>query len=341
MRPDLRVILNVPAQLSIAERLALSTLAANMPEDEVIVEVGPYRGGSTRIMLESAQDRRLFTIDVVDNIDRELLDLSRVTLVLGGAGAFAAAYNDLRVGFLFIDGDHSFSGVRADFQALHGLLSAGGQIAFHDFTPHYCGIQIYCQALAAAGILHDCIQADTLFVARCDKSRPDTLTDEHLAEAMRALIPLAPVARPDTDRPQQYRRLRAGILDGTVDIIGTGSFGTLLARFYGLPASRLLDSSQARPDGEYLVCSYQYEAIKSFLTAERGVEPQRIHPGESFWSLGLFFDLVEGQGDRTRAVLSDPLDLRMVDHWRALPEETIFRAHLSGQLGAFFQHNQT
>jgi len=340
MKPDLRVILSVPALLTLAERLALSTLVAGSAEDEAIVEVGPYRGGSTRILLESAQRRKLFTIDLFDNIDRELLDLSQVTLVLGGTEAFATAYENLSVGLLFIDGDHSFSGVRTDFQALCKLVSTDGQIAFHDFCPHYCGVQIYCQALAAAGILRDCTQVDSLFVARCDKSRLGSLTDKHMAEALQALTTLAPPPRPDAAPPQHYRRLRAGVMDGTVGIIGAGSFGRLLARFYGLPSSQLLDSSQARPDGEYIVCSYQHEAIKSFLTDERGVDPQRIHFGESFWSLGLFFDLVEGQGDRVRATLSDPLDLRMVDHWRALPEETLFHLHLSGQLGAFFQHNR-
>lgn len=36
--------------------------------------------------------------------------------------------------FIFIDGDHSYEGVKADFYNYHSLLSAGGCIAFHDIV---------------------------------------------------------------------------------------------------------------------------------------------------------------------------------------------------------------
>ena len=37
---------------------------------------------------------------------------------------------------LFIDGDHSYDGVRADFLEFRGLVRPGGLIAFHDIVPH-------------------------------------------------------------------------------------------------------------------------------------------------------------------------------------------------------------
>jgi predicted O-methyltransferase YrrM len=36
------------------------------------------------------------------------------------------------VDFMFIDGDHSYEGVKADFINYHGLVKKGGYIAFHD-----------------------------------------------------------------------------------------------------------------------------------------------------------------------------------------------------------------
>ncbi|MDA1193293.1 MAG: class I SAM-dependent methyltransferase [Candidatus Poribacteria bacterium] len=40
------------------------------------------------------------------------------------------------VDFLFIDGDHSYEGVRSDYERYHGLVRPGGLIMFHDvFTP--------------------------------------------------------------------------------------------------------------------------------------------------------------------------------------------------------------
>lgn len=39
-----------------------------------------------------------------------------------------------RVDFIFIDGDHSYKGVRQDFYEYRHLLAAGGCIAFHDIV---------------------------------------------------------------------------------------------------------------------------------------------------------------------------------------------------------------
>jgi cephalosporin hydroxylase len=36
--------------------------------------------------------------------------------------------------FMFIDGDHSYEGVKADFENFSGLVKKGGYIAFHDIT---------------------------------------------------------------------------------------------------------------------------------------------------------------------------------------------------------------
>lgn len=45
--------------------------------------------------------------------------------------------DDRRVDFLFIDGDHSYEGVRQDFENYIGLLNDPGLIAFHDINPDY------------------------------------------------------------------------------------------------------------------------------------------------------------------------------------------------------------
>ena len=40
------------------------------------------------------------------------------------------------VDFLFIDGDHTYDGVRADFEMYSHLVSHGGIVAFHDIADH-------------------------------------------------------------------------------------------------------------------------------------------------------------------------------------------------------------
>jgi predicted O-methyltransferase YrrM len=41
-----------------------------------------------------------------------------------------------RLDFLFIDGDHTYAGVKTDFEMYSKLVRKGGIIAFHDICPH-------------------------------------------------------------------------------------------------------------------------------------------------------------------------------------------------------------
>ncbi len=43
---------------------------------------------------------------------------------------------DERIDFLFIDGDHSYEGVKKDFQTYKPLVKKGGLVAFHDIAPN-------------------------------------------------------------------------------------------------------------------------------------------------------------------------------------------------------------
>jgi predicted O-methyltransferase YrrM len=43
---------------------------------------------------------------------------------------------DRKLDLLFIDGDHSYQGVRADFDSYRSLVRSGGIIAFHDIAEH-------------------------------------------------------------------------------------------------------------------------------------------------------------------------------------------------------------
>jgi predicted O-methyltransferase YrrM len=44
---------------------------------------------------------------------------------------------DNKVDFLFIDGNHSYEGVKKDFEMYSLLVRKGGIIAFHDIIPDY------------------------------------------------------------------------------------------------------------------------------------------------------------------------------------------------------------
>jgi cephalosporin hydroxylase len=59
--------------------------------------------------------------------------LSRLKRVLPGDG---------KIDFLFIDGDHTYDGVNADFQMYSGLVRPGGLIVFHDICKH--SVELNC-----------------------------------------------------------------------------------------------------------------------------------------------------------------------------------------------------
>jgi predicted O-methyltransferase YrrM len=48
-----------------------------------------------------------------------------------------AILKDNKVDFLFIDADHSYEGVKKDFEMYSPLVRKGGIIAFHDIIPDY------------------------------------------------------------------------------------------------------------------------------------------------------------------------------------------------------------
>jgi len=66
-------------------------------------------------------------VSVIDGDSHAASTVERVNRVLG----------DRKVDFLFIDGDHSYEGVKQDFENYIGFLNDPGLIAFHDINPDY------------------------------------------------------------------------------------------------------------------------------------------------------------------------------------------------------------
>ena len=129
--PDSRVpsaaILRESSQTSLAERRLLLDCLDTLPEGSEIVELGTAQGGTTRILAEyaRARDMRVTTVDLATP---ELLADSLAEL---GVDALRAPSNDpsrywsddRRVNLLLVDADHSWFGVRADWEAWRPLLN--------------------------------------------------------------------------------------------------------------------------------------------------------------------------------------------------------------------------
>jgi predicted O-methyltransferase YrrM len=109
-----------------------------------ILEIGTFQGKSAILMAGALQDAgsdaTLYSLDV----DQTCLQAARayavvhgvadrIVFVRGTARAFVRAYPQLRPSLTFIDGDHSYAGVRRDLAVLEDVVPDDGLLLFHDF----------------------------------------------------------------------------------------------------------------------------------------------------------------------------------------------------------------
>ena len=115
-----------------------------------VMEIGVDSGATLALWSELADDHAdLIGVDVALSADAERKIRSSMrhsqTLHLLRANSHAkdtrqAVLDIIRAGeldFLFIDGDHSYAGVRADWEIYSPLLRQNGIIAFHDIVPDH------------------------------------------------------------------------------------------------------------------------------------------------------------------------------------------------------------
>src|SRR5207237_1414046 len=110
-----------------------------------ILEIGRNLAGSTVLLAAAAEpDREIYSIDNRSNEDRACKDYlaraankARVHLLIADS---RVPLPNLRFGFLFIDGDHTFEGVFADVVAHWNALQSSDEypalVAFHDALPN-------------------------------------------------------------------------------------------------------------------------------------------------------------------------------------------------------------
>ena len=110
-----------------------------------ILEIGRNLAGSTVLLAAAAgPDREIYSIDKRSNEDRACKSYLarsehklRVHLLVADS---RAALQNLKFGFLFVDGDHTFEGVLADLVAHWNAVRATdemtGLVAFHDALPN-------------------------------------------------------------------------------------------------------------------------------------------------------------------------------------------------------------
>lgn len=156
---------------------ALHQLAGRVPAELAIVEVGAFRGASTTALALGAKaghGARVWSIDpwdlpgnapgrrgqYVDPATRAAYEAqlrrhrvrSWVTTIQAFSNDAAADWSGPAIGLLFIDGDHTYDGVRTDIDAWTRHLAPGAVLAFDDYdTPKNPGVRQAVDEHAAAG----------------------------------------------------------------------------------------------------------------------------------------------------------------------------------------------
>jgi len=109
--------------------------------DLPIVEIGRAEGGSTILMGAARRDQntQIISIDKSPVDDEQLLTLfeklkiENVELLQKNSQVFNVAPIG-EVGLVFIDADHTYPGVKADFENWLPAVAVGGYVVFHDVT---------------------------------------------------------------------------------------------------------------------------------------------------------------------------------------------------------------
>ncbi len=129
----------------------------NEIKPQVIMEIGVQQGGSLQAWLNIAKSL-VIGIDIVDNVKWSKLtfniDLHFIRNNSNSEQSKEEVLNILKfhnhksIDFLFIDGDHTYEGVKKDYELYSPLVRRGGIIAFHDTHVRH-GVQQYWNELKA------------------------------------------------------------------------------------------------------------------------------------------------------------------------------------------------
>lgn len=125
------------ASLQLDEAALLFRLARDVQRGPV-AEIGRFRGGSTVIFSSALPEGvELWSYDLNAGFDDELRSVlerfglaHKVHLVVGDSRAVDPPGEPLEL--LFIDGDHTYEGAKADHERWSAFVRPGGHLLFHD-----------------------------------------------------------------------------------------------------------------------------------------------------------------------------------------------------------------
>lgn len=150
------ISLTSPAIQSVQDHSEFTELAKLVKEQQCkhLLEIGTYKGGTLFVFSQlAAPDAKVISVDCHFTFSGRLYGMLQrplfPKLLRKGQRLFLVRKNSHQPGtaamvdrilqgekldFLFIDGDHSYEGVQADFNMYVPFVRSGGMVAFHDIT---------------------------------------------------------------------------------------------------------------------------------------------------------------------------------------------------------------
>ena len=153
-------------RLNIAEGALLYKYSKKV-QGGILLEIGRKYGGSTMLILAALGDGKLYSIDIVmhdcvSGFVEEFRD--RVDLITADSKKIKW-YTCLDL--VFIDGDHSYGGVKADIKKFLPWVNAGGYAIFHDVVGKKSTLQPLINELLTDWEYED--EADSMLVIKRKK----------------------------------------------------------------------------------------------------------------------------------------------------------------------------
>ncbi len=115
-------------------------------EDILFFEIGVRRATSTKAILRGLNTRfgtgKLYSVDKDDREGRITSPELKQHWKFIHDNSFTMPW-DKEIDVLFIDGDHTYEGVKKDFEKFEPFVKEGGLILMHDVTHRHFGVRDY------------------------------------------------------------------------------------------------------------------------------------------------------------------------------------------------------
>lgn len=110
-----------------------------LPKGGTGAELGTQEGKFAEVILDIVQPKRLHLFDLDDKpvrsrSDTTLLRREEIELHVGDSSTLLATFPDDSFDWIYIDGDHSYSGASRDIRIARTKVKPGGLLIFNDFT---------------------------------------------------------------------------------------------------------------------------------------------------------------------------------------------------------------